>query len=363
MSNIISENTNDTHLYCDWSDVSYSNITMRGTAQYGFELETKTAKTAIARVTIQGVEASGLTKEFLRLGQLSGSATTFDDILCRNSTCQFAATHSGFAVRISNSSNMVVNRFKLAGCSFSNCNAGDAANVPFVFHDVTNTTTPSKDITIEDCTFAGGAASSTTTSSHGIDIRGNNRRVRVVGCTVRDATGSGILVRTHTTGTTLDGCDLIGNYVYNSTGPGVSILGNVTASTLKNLNVSLNYVEDACESTGSAGIYIGPTTGTAAMSQVSIRGNRVYQNASTTMTRGLTLEAGGSATSDSYFIADNDMINLGSGSDLDYANTGTHTNVHFSDPVVRGGDISSAATVTLRRGTLFHVTGTTAITR
>ena len=362
IKNVISDTVFDAHMQCYWSDVTYGNTTLRGGGKFGFEAETTSTNTAIDRIAIQNVIAHNLTQQFFTFGQLSGSGTTLSDVKIRNCECVFDATgHTNFAVRVGPDANCIVKRFELVGCTFTNCNSADQNNIPFFFHATTNAT-PSEDILVKDCTFNGGAPSSVVTGSHGIDIRGNVKRVRIEGNTIRDASGEGILVRTATASCNIDGLDIIGNYIYNSTAPGIEVRSTVASTTIKNANIERNYVEDACESTGTAGLYIGPTTGSSTMKNVAVRNNRVNQVSSTTMTRGLTLEAGGSSTSDSYYINGNDMINLGGGSDLDYASTGTHTNVHFDDPVVHGGDITAAATVTLRRGTLFHVAGATTIT-
>lgn len=362
IKNVISDTVFDAHMQCYWSDVTYSNITIRGGGKFGFEVETTSTNTDIARITIENVIAHNLTRQFFTFGQVSGSGTTLSDVLIRNCESVFdSSAHTNFAVRFGPDSNCILKRCQLVGCTFVNCNSADQNNIPFFFHSTTNAT-PSEDILVKDCVFIGGAPSSTTTGSHGLDVRGNNKRVRIEGNTITDATGAGIIVRTQTASCSIDGLDIIGNKILNSTSNGIAVLCTVASTTIKNVNVLNNYVEDACEATQTAGMYIGPTTGSSTMQNVSIRGNRVNQASSTTMTRGLTIEAGASSTSNLYYIADNEIINMDSGSDLAYANTGTHTNVHFDDPVVHGADIGSAATVTLRRGRFFHVTGTTAIT-
>lgn len=363
IQNCISDTVTDAHFYCGgYTDVTYSGIQILGGGQFGFEMETTSSATNTQRVTIVNSTAAGLTKEFMRMGQLSGSATTFQDILLRNCSCTFAAsTHSGFAVRAANSTNVIVKRFKMSGCTFLNCNSSDAANVPYFFFETTNTT-PSQDISIEDCTFNGALPSSTVTSSHGMDIRGSITNLVVQNVAIRDAQGKGIYVHTKTASCTIQNARLTNCSVYNCTDDGISVITDAATGTIKRIKLDGCYVEDACEATGTNAFRVGPVQGTTTGQDIRVVNCNSVKVSSTLLTRGIRIEAGASSTSDSYIIATNDFSGFTVAGDLEYANTGTSTNVQFSDPVARGADVASAATVTLKLGSLFHITGTTAIT-
>lgn len=363
VQNCISDTVTDAHFYVGgYTDVTFSNITIRGGGSFGFEMETFSTATNTQRITIVNATADGLTKEFCRLGQLTGSATTFQDILLRNCSSTFGATHNGYAIRAANGTNMVLKRFKLTGCTFLNCNGSDTANLAYFFAETTNTSTQSQDITVDDCTFASALPSSTLTSTHGIELRGHMQKVTLQNNTVRDAQGFGILMRTHTASATMQDVRLTNNSVYNSTNDGISLFTNAASGTIKRVKLDGNYVEDCCEATGTNGIRVGPVQASTTAQDIHIINNRVAKINSTLLASGIKLEAGAASTSDSYVVALNDFTGLSTGSDLEYQSVGTHTNVQFSDPVTRGADKASAATVTLKLGTLFHITGTTAIT-
>lgn len=362
ITNIVSDTLNDAHFYCDWSNVTYSNITIRGGGQFGFELETKTARPTIDSVVIVNVVADGLTKEFFRMGQLTGSNTTFQDILLRNCNSTFDSTHSGFAIRALNTTNAILRRFKMSGCTFLGCNGSDGANLPYFFFETTNVSTPSQDLTVEDCVFSGALPASTVTSSGGMDIRGHVQKLTIQNNTIRDAQGKGILVRTKSASANVVDCRITNNSVYNCTDDGISVITDSASGVIKRIKLDGNYVEDSCEATGTNGIRVGPQTASTTGQDVHIINNRIVKVSSTLLSRGIRIEAGAASTSDSYILDMNDFTGLSTGSDLEYANTGTSTNVQFHDPVNRGADVASAATVTLKLGTLFHVTGTTAVT-
>lgn len=364
ITNCISDTVADAHFYVgNWTDVTFNNLEIRGGGSFGFEMETfTTSPSNVQRVAIVNVTADGLVKEFCRLGQLTGSNTTFQDILLRNCSCTFANTHNGYAVRAANGTSMILKRFKMSGCTFLNCNASDSANLAFFICDTTNIVTASQDITVEDCVLNGGVPASVLTSTHGMDFRGNMQKVTLQNNTVRDAQGLGIVVRSHTASASVVDLRITNCSVYNCTNDGICVFTNAASGTLKRVKLDGNYVEDSNEATGTNGIRVGPVQGTTTGQDFHVINNRVVKASSTLLTRGIRIEAGAGSTSDSYIIALNDFSGFSVAGDLEYASTGTSTNVQFSDPVARGADLSSSATPTLKLGTLFHVTGTTSTT-
>lgn len=364
ITNCISDTVTDAHFYVgNWTDVTFNNLEIRGGGQFGFEMETfTTSPSNVQRIAIVNVTAADLTKEFFRLGQNTGSNTTFQDILLRNCSCTFSAAHIGFAVRVNGSNNAIVRRFKMSGCTLLNCNSSDSANVPFFYFETTNIVTPSQDITVEDCVFNGANPASVVTSSHGMDIRGYTNKVTLQNNTIRDASGAGISVNSKTVGATVSDCRISNCSVYNCTGDGIVVITNAASGTVKRIKIDGCYVEDSNEATGTNAYRVGPVQGTTTGQDFHVINNRAVKVSSTLMTRGIRIEAGAASTSDSYIVALNDFSGFTVAGDLEYASTGTHTNVQFSDPVARGVDLASSATPTLKLGTLFHVTGVASTT-
>ncbi len=364
LTNYICEGATDTNITLkNVNDVAISNCTFDG-ALLGIELESTAAVTSLMKnYAVSNITAKNITGNFLRLSPSAGVG--FENMVFENLNCQFHATDHGLhtatvhsaALFLGRTNDGHLKRIRIKNGIFTNINtASTNSEMAMVVLGLPGTT-PTTDVHLSGLSFYGANGSENNTANRGLDIYGN-----IENCTFEDlylsgVEGVGVHVRTGTTSTSITEL-LFRNVVVDGCQEDAfkCLVDQAGASITRVEFVGCRAKNPAIALTSYRCFFIGASAA-GTCTDISVRDCRGYRTSS--LCNGIEVYQS-AGTVDSIALIDNDFSDLGAGHAA-YTATGTLTNVWFDDIPMKGTAIASAASVTLGRGNLFGVSGTTTI--
>jgi len=339
------------------TDVSISNVTIKGGSKYGLEIESTNGSgpDGVKRVTLSNVTAESIITHFIG-GQIA-SGTTLEDLIITNCVVEFDSTHATNGIALLRDIDAYGKNIRFVNCVFTNINPTDTINVPF-FKMSPTSTTATEGVLISGCRLVGGSTVGAITSCHGIALTGNFKDLSIVDCDVLYNPGVAIQIVPNGSSMTTQRVIIRGNRIVNCGHNGIQLLCNTgTGNTVKDCIIDGNIIEDACRNGGSTGILVGTDAASNDANNITVSNNRCIKVSNATMTTAIRVN--GTGTTDEIHFHGNNTQGLTN----DFVIGGTPTNLHCRFPEGLGTSITAAATISIPKdGTVFHVTGNTNIT-
>ena len=327
------------------------------------ELEGGTYTTTAGHYKFNNITAKNNRGEFFKWAPTSAGITLSDVAITNCSMEGHATLHITDVIGLGqgSSADKGVQNIAISNCIFTNCNSGDASGRNFVRISATSTS-PSKNITISDCTWQHGLTTSTRTDCDGIRVFASVDGLKISDCNIRDAAGRGILfepIYAAQSNVEITNC-----LISNCTHDGIYLVNDSLATTMKQFNLSGVTVLDCCEQTGSIGISLSDTFAGSSMSGVFIRGCRVVRTGSNAIVNGLKLLQSGTGAMSSVATCDNDFTGC-TGTNI--TTSGTITDLRYNETLYQStpsAGILSSEDITIQspgNELKFTASGTTSV--
>jgi len=308
--------------------------------------------------TISGVTAINVLDYFITFAVGQGTGYTINDVTISDCSISGHSTlHDGGVLAFPSAANFYVNRLSIANCQFRQINTKDTSFhhwVDFQSPDGTGFTA----VRIHGCSFYGKSGSVRTGTDNGIHFRGQLSDCQISDCILKDVPGTGIRLNDTTASVQTLRDILVSNVMVDGANDyGIRVTAAGGSGTLTHLHLLNCIVKDSNKQTSGAGIQLYCDQAGATVSNVYIRGCRVYKTAGATLTYGLDM-ARSAGTMSSITVENCDFDNTQTG----WITGGSGvTNIRFLDAPTKGADVATATTAVLGRGDLFSFTGTTQV--
>ena len=292
-----------------------------------------------SNIVISNIVAKNLRQEAMSIGS-SVAGRRVVNVSLTNSTFSGAPVQTyGRIITIMPNSNSAVDRITVSGCTFTNLNAGDTDDSPYF--DIQPLGLPaSTDIELSGNTIVGGNMAANNT---GIKVRGNVRRVRIVGNKLLNIPSVAITCDPSTDQRTEE-VVVSGNIVEWAGNDAIQmVVNNGSNGILRNVLLDGNIVIDPNRTQGVNGFKIAANSaaGGGEVSHVTLVNNSVERRSGTNPNNGYQLEDGAGGDTDSITIGLNRTIGVAN----KYSVVNTPTNISWLDPERAVSDLLFGAAV------------------
>lgn len=309
--------------------------------------------------TFSNITAKNNTAEFFKWAP-TATGVTLSDVLIENCKMEGSASHINDTISLGSgaSCDKPVSNIGISNCIFTGCNTGDVSGRNFL-RIAPVSTSPSRNITVSNCTWQHGLTTSTRTDCDGIRVFAAVKDLKIIGCNILDAAGIGISF--DPLYASMSDITIRDTLVSDSTKQGIIINSDTGAFDVKRVTLDNLVVRDPCEQSGTFAFDIEANNAASTVSGVHLVNCRAVRTGSNAVTNGIKIhqQAGGATTTDITMT----MCDFSGCTGANLITSGAPTNLRFTPRPGRGSDITAAATVAIPvDGTTFHVTGNTNVT-